>query len=181
LILVILAHPYPSRSRACAALVEAVRELPSLEVRSLYDLYPDFEVDRAAEQEALRRARLIVWLHPIFWYTTPGLMKHWFDQVLVRGFAYGPDGSALAGKDVLWAVTTGGDDPAYSESGRHRHPFESFTPVVEQTARYCGLNWLEPFRVHGSQDVPQETLREAGVQLRARLEAWQAAKASPHA
>jgi hypothetical protein len=25
-------------------------------VRSLYDLYPDFDIDEAAEQEALRRA-----------------------------------------------------------------------------------------------------------------------------
>ena len=98
MILVILAHPYPRRSRACAALVEAIRDLPGLEVRSLYDLYPDFDVDRAAEQAALERARLVVWLHPLFWYTVPALMKHWLDEVLVRGFAYGPGGTALAGK-----------------------------------------------------------------------------------
>ena len=172
MILVVLAHPYPRRSRACAALVDAVRDLPSLEVRSLYDLYPDFDVDRAAEQAALERARLVVWLHPIFWYTAPALMKHWFDQVLVRGFAYGPGGGALAGKDVLWATTTGGDDAAYTAAGRHRHSFDTFTPVVEQTARYCGMNWLPPFVVHGAHEVPAASLAEAGRELRARLEAW---------
>jgi glutathione-regulated potassium-efflux system ancillary protein KefF len=178
MIVVILAHPYPQRSKACAALVEAVRDLPALELRSLYDLYPDFDIDPAAEHAALERARLVVWLHPVFWYTVPGLMKHWFDEVLVRGFAYGPGGTALAGKDLLWAVTTGGDEEAYSERGRHRHGFETFVPVVEQTARYCGLNWLDPFVVHGAHEVPDESLRSAGRALRARIEAWRAASES---
>ena len=174
MILVVLAHPYPKRSRACAALVEAVRDLPGLEVRSLYDLYPDFDIDRAAEQAALERARLIVWLHPIFWYTVPALMKLWFDEVLARGFAYGPGGDALAGKDVLWATTTGGDEAAYSVAGRHHQPFEAFVPVVEQTARYCGMNWLAPFAVRGAHEVPPESLAQSGRDLRARLEAWRA-------
>ena len=175
MILVVFAHPYPGRSRACAALLDAVRGLPALEVRSLYDLYPDFDVDRAAEQAALERAHLVVWLHPVFWYTVPALMKHWFDEVLVRGFAYGPGGTALAGKDVLWAMTTGGDDASYAPAGRHHHPFEAFVPVVEQTARYCGMNWLAPFVVHGAHAVPAESLVESGHELRGRLEAWRAA------
>ena len=174
MIVVILAHPYPMRSRACAALVAAIRDMPALEVRSLYDLYPDFDVDRAAEQAALERARLVVWLHPTFWYTAPALLKLWFEDVLVRGFAYGPDGSKLAGKDLLWATTTGGDDAAYSAHGRHRRPFEDFAPVVEQTARYCGLNWLPPFVVHGAHEVDAEALAASGRELRARLEAWRA-------
>jgi glutathione-regulated potassium-efflux system ancillary protein KefF len=174
MILVVLAHPYPRRSRACAALLEAIRDLPALEVRSLYDLYPDFDVDRPAEQAALERARLVVWLHPVFWYTVPALMKHWFEEVLVRGFAYGPGGDALKGKDVLWATTTGGDDAAYSAAGRHRHPFEAFAPVVEQTARYCGMHWLEPHVVLGAHEVSAEALAASGRELRARLESWRA-------
>jgi glutathione-regulated potassium-efflux system ancillary protein KefF len=174
MIVVIFAHPYPSRSRACAALVNAIRDLPDLEVRSLYDLYPDFDVDRAAEQAAVARAHLVVWLHPIFWYTTPALMKHWFDEVLVRGFAYGAGGSMLKGKDALWATTAGGDDAAYSAEGRHKHPFDAFTPVVEQTARYCGMNWLPPFVVRGAHEVDAESLAASGRELRARLEAWRA-------
>lgn len=173
MIVVIHAHPYPSRSRACAALVEAIRDLPGLELRPLYDLYPDFDVDAAAEQAALERAGLVVWLHPLYWYTVPGLMKHWFDEVLVGGWAHGKGGTALAGKDCLW-VTTAGDAHAFSPEGRHEHAFAAFVPVVEQTARYCGMNWLEPFVVHGAHEVSDAELREAGRQLRSRLAAWQA-------
>jgi glutathione-regulated potassium-efflux system ancillary protein KefF len=180
-ILVILAHPYPSRSRACAALVEAVRNMWDLEVRSLYDLYPDFDVDRAAEQAALERAGLVVWLHPVFWYTVPALMKHWMDDVLTRGFAYGHEGDKLKGKDLLWVPTTGGDDAAYSGAGRHRHAFSAFTPGIEQTARYCGMNWLEPFVLHGAHEIPDEALRDAGLKLRARLEDWREKSGAPRA
>ena len=172
MILVIHAHPYPTRSRAGGALLGAIRGMPRLEVRSLYDLYPDFDIDPESERRALERAHLVVLMHPIFWYTTPAILKHWFDEVLVKGWAYGEGGTALAGKDCLWVTTSGGDDAAYSPEGRHAHPFEAFAPVVEQTMRYCGMRWLEPFALHGANLVSPEALAQVGAGLRARLEAW---------
>jgi glutathione-regulated potassium-efflux system ancillary protein KefF len=180
MIAVIYAHPYPHRSRACAALVEAIRDAPGLELRSIYDLYPDFDIDPAAEQAALERARLVVWLHPLYWYTVPALMKHWLEIVLARNWAYGKGGTALAGKDCLWVTTTGGDESAFSPAGRHHRAFGDFAPVVEETARYCAMNWLPPFAVHGAHEIPDEALREAGRSLRARIDAWTAqAKETP--
>ena len=170
MITLIYAHPYPSRSRACAALLSGIEDLPGLNVRSLYDLYPDFDIDANAERDALRDARLVVWMHPLYWYTTPAMMKLWFESVLAKGFAYGEGGTRLKGKDCLWVATTGGDEDAYSPTGRHAHEFQSFVPVVEQTARYCGMNWLEPLIVHGSHLVADEALLEAGARLRGRLE-----------
>lgn len=170
MIVVIHAHPYPSRSRACRVLLDSIRALPNLEVRSLYDLYPDFDIDIGAEQAALERAQLVVWLHPLYWYTVPGLMKHWMDEVLVGGWAHGQGGEALKGKDCLW-VTTTGDAESYQPEGGHAHPFEAFAPVVEQTARYCGMNWLPPMVVHGAHLASQASLLEAGDRLRWTLEA----------
>ena len=170
MIVVIHAHPYPSRSRACAALLDAIRDLPATDVRSLYTLYPDFDIAARAEQEALERASLVVWLHPLYWYTVPALMKHWLDSVLVGGWAHGT-GQALQGKHCLW-VTTSSDAGAYRVEGRHGHPFEAFVPVVEQVARYCGMNWLEPYIVHGGHALADGELSEHGRKLRARLDAW---------
>jgi glutathione-regulated potassium-efflux system ancillary protein KefF len=169
LIVVVHAHPYPARSRAVAALLAAIADVPGLHVRSLYQLYPDFDIDAAAERAALEPARLVVFLHPLYWYSVPALLKHWFDAVLVKGWAYGEGGTALAGKPCLWAVTTGGDEEAYSASGRHGRAFEDFAPVVERTARYCGMRWLEPFVLHGAHSVDEEALRAAAIGLRARI------------
>ena len=109
MIAVIYAHPYPRYSRACAALLQGIEGVAGLEVRSLYDRYPDFDIDGDAERSALEKARLVVWMHPLYWYTAPALLKHWFDHVLVKGWAYGEGGGALAGKDCLWVTTTGGE------------------------------------------------------------------------
>jgi glutathione-regulated potassium-efflux system ancillary protein KefF len=57
----------------------AVRDLPS-SVRSLYELYPDFDIDHAAERAVLEKAKLVVWLHPLYRYGLPALMKHWLDR-----------------------------------------------------------------------------------------------------
>jgi len=89
MLVLVYAHPYPNRSRANRLLIEAVRDLPDLELRSLYDLYPDFDIDVEAEQRALAAASAVVWQHPLHWYSVPSLLKHWFDKVLARGWAYG--------------------------------------------------------------------------------------------
>ncbi|MCU0659939.1 MAG: NAD(P)H-dependent oxidoreductase, partial [Polyangiaceae bacterium] len=123
MVLLVLAHPYLARSRANRALLEAVRDLDGLEVRALYDRYPDFDIDVEAEQRALTEASAVIWQHPMYWYSVPGLLKHWFDRVLARGWAYGGGAAALRGKRCLWAVTTGGDEQAFQPDGMHAHTF----------------------------------------------------------
>jgi glutathione-regulated potassium-efflux system ancillary protein KefF len=170
-VLLIFAHPYPDRSRANSALLSALRGIEGIEVRSLYDLYPGFDIDVAAEQEALRSAGAVVWQHPMYWYSVPALLKLWFDKVLARGFAYGRGGTALVGKRCLWVVTTGGDDAAFKTQGMHRRPFTEFSPVVEQTALFCGMRWEPPLVLHGAHRVPEAELEMASARYRERLEA----------
>lgn len=169
MILVIHAHPYARRSRAVGALLAAIRDVPTLEVRSLYQLYPDFDIDAGAERSALERAELVVLMHPMYWYTTPALLKHWFDVVLEKGWAYGEGGDALQGKDCLWVTTTGGGASAFTPQGRHGHGIEAFETVVAQTMRFCGMRWLEPFVVYGGHLISDDELRAAAQDLRKRL------------
>jgi glutathione-regulated potassium-efflux system ancillary protein KefF len=173
MILIIHAHPYPSRSRICKALLAAIHDLPGIEVRSLYDLYPDFDIDARKEQEALARADLVVWLHPIQWYSVPGLLKHWFDKVLTHGWAYGHDGRALHGKHCLWVASVGGAEHTYAEGHSNLRPFADYSGPVEQTARYCGMRWEMPELVFNAYEISHEKLDEHARLLRERLLAWQ--------
>jgi glutathione-regulated potassium-efflux system ancillary protein KefF len=170
-IVVVQAHPYPDRSRANRALSEAIEGVPGLDVRSLYDLYPDFSIDVAAEQRAVEAASVVVWQHPLYWYTAPALLKLWFEKVLTAGWAYGPDGVALRGKRCLWAVTTGGAEFDYTAAGVHQHVFDVFAAVVRQTAQFCGMTWLEPLVVHGAPALDEAELRICGQRYRAYLTA----------
>ena len=168
-IAVIYAHPYPNRSRAGRSLLASVSGLESVKVRSIYERYPDFSIDVAAEQAVLRDAELIVWQHPIYWYSPPPLMSLWFEKVLARGWAYGKGGDALRGKACLWVPTTGGDSHAYREGGMHGRHFEEFIAPVEQTARFCGMAWQPPLILQGSHHASDEQLHLHGLAYRDRL------------
>ncbi len=178
-IAIIYAHPYPNRSRAGRTLLAAARASKDVEIRSLYERYPDFSIDVAAEQATLMDAQLIVWQHPVYWYGPPPLMSLWFEKVLARGWAYGKDGDSLRNKACLWVPTTGGDLDAYREGGMHGHSFDKFMPPVEQTARFCGMHWLKPLIVHGSHRATDEDLRAHGLVYYQRLHAFLAGLDDP--
>jgi glutathione-regulated potassium-efflux system ancillary protein KefF len=167
----IYGHPYPARSRAGRVLLEGVRDLPGVEVRSLYDLYPDFDIDVQAEQAALLKAELIIWQCPFYWYGVPALVNLWFEKVLAHGWAYGDGADALRGKTVLWVATTGGSPSSYSSTGAHGHQFETFVPAISQIARFCGMRWAEPPQVvHTAHRLTPAELREAVADYRRRIE-----------
>jgi glutathione-regulated potassium-efflux system ancillary protein KefF len=170
MVLLIYAHPYHARSVANRALLQGVLDLPDLVFHPLYDRYPDFSIDAAAERELLAQATLVIWQHPLYWYGAPALLALWFERVLVRGWAYGgSDGRALAGKDCLWVTTTGGADEAYRQDGVHGHPFEAFVPPMRQTARFCHMNWLDPLVLHDAHDLGPEALARQAQTYRQRL------------
>jgi glutathione-regulated potassium-efflux system ancillary protein KefF len=172
MILIIHAHPYPQHSRAGRALLAAVRDLPGVEVRSLYDAYPDFDIDVDAEQAALLRADLIVWLHPLYWYSVPAMLKHWFEVVLASGWAYGEGGDALRGKHCLWVATTGGQASSFASTGVHQLPFHEFAAPIRQTALFCGMVWEPPLVLHGAHVIDEDEIAAAASAFRQRLTAW---------
>lgn len=170
MILIIYAHPYPQHSHANKRLIQAAGELDQVEVRSLYDLYPDFALNVEAEQQALSRASLVVWQHPMQWYSMPPLLKLWFDKVLTHGWAYGQGGHALRGKKALWAVTTGGDHHHF-ELGNFPD-FAALAQPLEATALYCGMQWQPPFVLHGTFNCDPVTLEAAAARYHSQLSAY---------
>ena len=149
---VLCAHPHLEHSRVTRALARAATSsaLPQVAVRDLYTLYPDYLIDVAAEQAALADARLLVWLHPLHWYGMTPLLKLWADEVLAFGWAYGPGGNALRGKDLWLATSTGGSSDAYRPDGLNRYFFDAFLPPYEQTAQLVGMRFLPPLVLHGA-------------------------------
>jgi glutathione-regulated potassium-efflux system ancillary protein KefG len=149
-ILVLLAHPVRRRSRANAAMAAAARQVEGVRLHDLYEAYPDFLIDVEAEQSLLLEHDVIVFQHPLYWYSSPAMLKEWEDLVLEHGFAYGREGTALAGKSLLSAVTAGGGESAYTPGGLNRYAIEEFLRPFEATARLCHMRWLPPFILHGT-------------------------------
>ena len=158
--LVLGAHPDLARSHVARALLDACRDaqLPGFTYRDLYALYPDYLIDIPAEQAALASAELVVWLHPIQWYSMPSLMKLWVDEVLTFGWAYGPGGTALHGKDLWLVASTGGAEESYRPDRYNRYFFDAFLPPYDQTAALCGMRFLPPLVLHGAHRADEETV-----------------------
>jgi glutathione-regulated potassium-efflux system ancillary protein KefG len=131
-------------------LVAAVRDLEGVTFNDLYEAYPDFDVDVDREQELLLAHDVIVLQHPFYWYSTPALIKQWEDLVLQHGWAYGTEGTALHGKKLLNALTSGGREEAYQPDGYNRFTIRQLLAPIEQTAYLCGMEYLPPFVVHGT-------------------------------
>lgn len=175
-ILVLAAHPDLRQSRVNQRLMRAAQgpDLPHVQVRDLYALYPDHVIDVQAEQALVDQAQLIVWQHPIHWYSMPPLMKLWLDEVLALGWAYGPGGRALRGKDLWLVASTGGSAAAYHPRGYNRHFFDAFMPPYEQTAALCGMRFLPPLVLHGAHAVDAAELESHATVYRQRLASYPA-------
>ena len=173
-VLALLAHPDLAQSRVHRALLARLQAAagPALAVRDLYALYPDYAIDVAAEQAALAEAQLVVWLHPIHWYGMPPLMKLWLDEVLAYGWAYGPGGQALAGKDLWLVVSTGGTEASYRTDGHNRYFIDAFWPPYEQTAALVGMRFLPPAVLHGAHRAEPGEIDTHAAMVLQRMQQW---------
>lgn len=153
-VLLLFAHPRPDLSVCNLALYAAAEGMGATRV-DLYGEYPRYEIDIDREQQRLRDHHTVVLQFPVYWYSTPPLMKLWIDLVLEYGFAYGTGGDALVGKRLICAVTTGATLEAYSAKGMHGYTLRELLRPLECTARLCQMQYVPPFVLFGAQRVAE--------------------------
>ena len=173
-ILVVYAHPLHNQSRVNRRLSELARGVPNVHVHDLYETYPDFHIDTENDQSLLKAADLIVFQHPLLWYSMPSLLKEWIDVVLEEGWAYGNGGVALQGKDFWLVTSAGGEAASYQENGYHGYPLSAFLPQYEQMAALCGMRWLAPLVLFGADDASELTIEAHAETYRYRLATYPA-------
>jgi len=147
-VLILFAHPAYERSRINRKLVDAVTGLADVTVHDLYEVYPDFAIDVEAEQSLLLEHDVVIFQHPLFWYSSPALLKEWQDLVLTHGWAYGAEGTALKGKLFMQTITTGGGADKYC--ARSHCAVRSMLLPFEMTAQLCNMRVIAPFAVFGT-------------------------------
>ena len=149
-LIVYMAHPAQHYSHANAAMAERARQVPDITFVDLYAEYPRFDIDIDAEQARLLAHDVVLFQFPMFWYSTPSIIKEWLDLVLEHGFAYGTGGDSLAGKTMMLAVTAAGPDDAYTTNGYQHYPIRTFLTPLEQTARLCKMTFAPPYLLYAS-------------------------------
>ena|SRR3990167_9368591 len=143
--------------------------LDETEINSQYflaqqDAYKNqkLSADISAELTKIAWADHIIFQFPLWWFSTPAILKGWLDRVLVKGFAYDTgkifNDGLLKGKTASLAVTTQSPEAAYQINGLHQATIDTFLHHIHHTLRFAGIKTLEPFVIYAAfnLDVEQE-------------------------
>jgi putative NADPH-quinone reductase len=149
--------------------LEAAQKIEGIEVVDLYEEYPRFNIDIDLEQQKLLGHDLALIQCPLFWYSTPSLVKAWQDLVLEQCFAYGHGGDRLQGKRLMFALTAAGSAKAYTEQGYQHYPLRTFLTPVEQTARLSKMGVVPPYVLFDSLKAPNSDAPKKHVEGYAEL------------
>ena len=144
-ILVISGHADLKISLANKTILETLAQKNSdIEIRKLDELYPDYKFDVKAEQEKLEGADVIIFQFPVYWYSVPGILKLYIDEIFLHGWAYGSQGKALAGKKIIFSATFGGPKEEYTKTGAFKHEPDEFFYFLNGFAALCNMTAEPP-------------------------------------
>jgi len=159
-VLILFAHPALEKSRVNRVLIRPIQAMDGVTFHDLYEEYPDFDINVKREQQLLLDHSIVVFHHPLFWYSMPSILQEWQCLVLEHGWAYGHEGIMLRGKKMLSAITTGGSETAYQREGYNHITIGEILAPVRQTAHLCGMDYLPPFVVHGTHGMTPSDIEQ---------------------
>jgi glutathione-regulated potassium-efflux system ancillary protein KefG len=163
-ILVNVFHPnLENQSKVNNAWVKELEKHKAITINREYTQYSDWNIDIEKEQKLLLGHDRIVFQHPFYWYSTPPLMKKWLDDVLTYGWAYGPGGTALKGKEWVSAISAGGPADAYQAGGYNNYSMSELLKPLQQTANLIGMKYLPAYVLHGAVQVSEAEIAASAV------------------
>lgn len=163
--LVIVAHPNMANSVVNKMWVDRLHQEEDITVHDLYAAYPDKQINVEREQQLLLEHERIVFQFPLYWYSSPSLLKEWQDVVLTYGWAYGSQGTKLHGKGFGLAMSTGGPEAAYQAGGYNHYSLSELTKPFQAMANLTGMRFLPTFAAQGVRVLNNEQLRESAEAL----------------
>lgn len=140
-VLVLFAHPVFQTSLINKSLISTIPDSEQITFHDLYEAYPNFLIDVEKEQALLNSHDVIVFQHPLYWFSCPAILKEWMDLVLEHGYAYGTGATALFDKVFISCISTGSDTTNYKGDRNIRDLLKPF----EFTAKLCNMQYLPPF------------------------------------
>jgi Putative NADPH-quinone reductase (modulator of drug activity B) len=170
-VLDIVAHPHLLQSRVNRIWMERLNQEENITVHDLYGTYPNGIIDVSKEQQLLSEHDRIVFQFPMYWYSSPSLLKEWQDVVLTYGWAYGSRGTKLRGKDFILAISIGGPEHHYQAGGSNQFSVSELVKPFQATANLTGMHFLPVFKRMGVRLFTDEEIRQSADELTQYLKA----------
>ncbi|WP_100487291.1 NAD(P)H-dependent oxidoreductase [Sporolactobacillus pectinivorans] len=170
-ILDIVIHPHLETSTLNRTWMDRLKQENNIMVHDLYGTYPDGTIDVDKEQQLLLEHDRIVFQFPMYWYSSPALLKQWEDDVLTHGWAYGSGGTRLHGKELILAISIGGQESVYQAGGAFNVTISELTRPFQATANLIGMRFLPLFKQYGTLYLSKEEVQNSAEKLVNYLEA----------
>ncbi|WP_448607353.1 NAD(P)H-dependent oxidoreductase [Paenimyroides ceti] len=149
--LIIVTHPNLNTSKVNKRFVgELEKYSDKYQIHKLYELYPTGIINVDEEQKLIEKFDKIVFQFPVYWYNCPPLLKKWFDEVLVYGWAYG-SAYKLKGKRIGLCLSTNGNEEDYLPNGKHKFTLAELTNSFIASFNYIQADYQSFFAFYGSQ------------------------------
>ncbi|WP_323702680.1 NAD(P)H-dependent oxidoreductase [Mammaliicoccus sp. Dog046] len=157
--LVILVHPNIEESVVNKKWRDALLS-ENIDVHELYLKYPNGELNIKEEQDLLESYDNIIFQYPLYWYSSPSLLKKYLDEVFEYGWAYGSTGNALNNKNIGLAVSIGADSDKYESENATRFSTDTLLSPMMATADFVGAKFVGIHKLYGALNLTQEKLEE---------------------
>lgn len=111
-----------------------------------------FAADIQSEIDRLFAADMLILQFPMWWYSTPAILKGWIDRVFAFGVTYDFgrtwDQGVMRGKRAMLSLTTSAPSSTFLPDGRNGDIEKILWPLHGGVLALCGYEVLQPFIAH---------------------------------
>ena len=147
-ILVVLAHPSLEQSEVNSSHLSKLKSIKEITVNNLYKKYPDFNIDVANEQKLLIDHDIIILQFPLYWFSSPALLRKWQDEVITSAFSIGQN-NKMKGKKLMIVTSVGGTKSDYRHGDLLNITMDEVLSPFEAFAHLTEMKYLPPFVTYG--------------------------------
>lgn len=141
--LIIISHPDVAGSSTQQFFMAAAPKRDSITLHHLERVYPDGNINKEKEQKLLEAHDRIIFQFPLYWYSSPALLKQWQDVVL--------DEKKIAkwsGKEFGLVVMVGVGEKEYRTGGREAFTLDEILRPYQVVANKFDWTYLPIFPVY---------------------------------
>ena len=161
-VLILFAHPALRHSRLNRYVASMVNELERVTFVDLYETYPDFHIDVAAERQRCAEHDVLVFQHPLMWFSCPAILKEWFDRVLTFRPSVCAVDPPLNDKFWLSVISCSAAESDFVSGGSMSGPLQDALEPFERIAAIHGMHYMQPFVTYDANSkTPMEIHRHA--------------------
>lgn len=159
--LIVIGHPNLDESVINKCWIEELKKYPDLyTIHDLHSTYPNYNINIEKEQSLVDSHDCIVLQYPLYWFNVPALLKKWFDDVFVHGWAYGTSGNALKNKKIALAISAGIKKQDYTRNGKMGITVEDLLIPFGVTIRYCKANYQGEYVLYDTHNAIKNNFLE---------------------